>query len=38
MENPNAGKKILIIEDDVFLGPGGPKILTRFTRELIELG
>jgi len=26
------------IEDDVFLGPGGPKILTRFTRELIELG
>lgn len=26
------------IEDDVFLGPAGPKILTRFTRELIELG
>ncbi|HXT15503.1 MAG TPA: aminopeptidase P family protein [Gemmatimonadaceae bacterium] len=26
------------IEDDVFLGPGGPTILTRFTRELIELG
>ena len=26
------------IEDDVFLGPGGPRILTRFTRELIELG
>ncbi|MEP6493814.1 MAG: Xaa-Pro peptidase family protein [bacterium] len=26
------------IEDDVFLGPDGPKILTSFTRELIELG
>jgi Xaa-Pro aminopeptidase len=26
------------IEDDVFLGPNGPKILTSFTRELIELG
>ena len=26
------------IEDDVFLGAGGTKILTRFTRELIELG
>ena len=26
------------IEDDVFLGPTGPQILTRFTRELIELG
>jgi Xaa-Pro aminopeptidase len=26
------------IEDDVFLGPDGPKILTRFTRELVELG
>jgi Xaa-Pro aminopeptidase len=26
------------IEDDVFLGPSGPRILTRFTRELIELG
>ena len=25
------------IEDDVFLGPGGPHILTSFTRELIEL-
>ncbi len=25
------------IEDDVFLGPDGPKILTSFTRELIEL-
>jgi Xaa-Pro aminopeptidase len=25
------------IEDDVFLGPGGPRILTEFTRELIEL-
>jgi Xaa-Pro aminopeptidase len=25
------------IEDDVFLGPSGPKILTTFTRELIEL-
>jgi Xaa-Pro aminopeptidase len=26
------------IEDDVFLGPTGPQILTRFTHELIELG
>jgi len=26
------------IEDDVFLGPNGPKILTSFTHELIELG
>lgn len=26
------------IEDDVFLGPGGPRILTDFTRELTELG
>ena len=26
------------IEDDVFLGPTGPQILTSFTRELIELG
>ncbi len=26
------------IEDDVFLGPEGPKILTSFTRDLIELG
>ena len=26
------------IEDDVFLGPQGAKILTSFTRELIELG
>ena len=26
------------IEDDVFLGPDGPTILTSFTRELIELG
>ena len=26
------------IEDDVFLGPTGPKILTTFTHELIELG
>jgi Xaa-Pro aminopeptidase len=26
------------IEDDVFLGPDGPRILTSFTRELIELG
>jgi Xaa-Pro aminopeptidase len=26
------------IEDDVFLGPTGPKILTSFPRELIELG
>jgi Xaa-Pro aminopeptidase len=26
------------IEDDVFLGPDGAKILTSFTRELIELG
>jgi Xaa-Pro aminopeptidase len=26
------------IEDDVFLGPDGPRILTKFTRELIELG
>jgi Xaa-Pro aminopeptidase len=26
------------IEDDVFLGPAGPKILTSFPRELIELG
>jgi len=26
------------IEDDVFLGPSGPQILTSFTRELIELG
>ena len=25
------------IEDDVFLGPDGPRILTEFTRELIEL-
>jgi len=25
------------IEDDVFLGPDGPKILTSFSRELIEL-
>jgi Xaa-Pro aminopeptidase len=26
------------IEDDVFLGSDGPKILTSFSRELIELG
>jgi Xaa-Pro aminopeptidase len=26
------------IEDDVFLGPDGPTILTSFPRELIELG
>jgi Xaa-Pro aminopeptidase len=26
------------IEDDVFLGAGGPKLLTNFSRELIELG
>jgi Xaa-Pro aminopeptidase len=26
------------IEDDVFLGPDGPQILTSFSRELIELG
>ncbi len=26
------------IEDDVFLGAAGPRILTRFTHELIELG
>jgi Xaa-Pro aminopeptidase len=26
------------IEDDVFLSPSGPKILTRFTHDLIELG
>ncbi|MEO7084456.1 MAG: Xaa-Pro peptidase family protein [Gemmatimonadaceae bacterium] len=26
------------IEDDVFLGPDGPKILTSFTRDLIEIG
>jgi len=26
------------IEDDVFLGPTGPRILTTLTRELIELG
>ena len=26
------------IEDDVFLGASGPKILTSFPRELIELG
>ena len=26
------------IEDDVFLSPMGPQILTRFTHELIELG
>ena len=26
------------IEDDVFLGPNGPRILTRFTHDLIELG
>ncbi|HTE46273.1 MAG TPA: Xaa-Pro peptidase family protein [Gemmatimonadaceae bacterium] len=26
------------IEDDVFLGPDGPKILTSFPRELIEIG
>jgi Xaa-Pro aminopeptidase len=26
------------IEDDVFLGPTGPQILTRFTHDLIELG
>jgi len=26
------------IEDDVFLGPDGPKVLTSFPRELIELG
>lgn len=26
------------IEDDVFLGPNGPTILTHFDRELIELG
>jgi Xaa-Pro aminopeptidase len=26
------------IEDDVFLGPDGPRILTEFPRELIELG
>ncbi len=25
------------IEDDVFLGPDGPRILTEFTRELLEL-
>ncbi len=26
------------IEDDVFLGPDGPSILTQFTHELLELG
>ena len=26
------------IEDDVVLGAGGPRVLTKFTRELIELG
>jgi Xaa-Pro aminopeptidase len=26
------------IEDDVFLSPDGPKILTSFTRDLIEIG
>lgn len=26
------------IEDDVFLGPHGPSILTQFTHELLELG
>jgi Xaa-Pro aminopeptidase len=26
------------IEDDVVLGADGPRILTRFARELIELG
>lgn len=26
------------IEDDVLLGPDGPRVLTSFTRELIELG
>jgi Xaa-Pro aminopeptidase len=26
------------IEDDVVLGPDGPRILTEFTRELVELG
>jgi Xaa-Pro aminopeptidase len=26
------------IEDDVVLGSGGPRVLTKFTRELIELG
>jgi Xaa-Pro aminopeptidase len=26
------------IEDDVFLGPSGPKILTKFTHDLIEVG
>jgi Xaa-Pro aminopeptidase len=26
------------IEDDVFIGPSGPKILTSFSRELIEIG
>jgi Xaa-Pro aminopeptidase len=26
------------IEDDVVLGAGGPRVLTRFTHELIELG
>ena len=26
------------IEDDVFLGPNGPKVLTSFTRDLIEIG
>lgn len=26
------------IEDDVLLGPDGPRLLTSFTRELIELG
>jgi Xaa-Pro aminopeptidase len=26
------------IEDDVFLGPSGPKVLTSFSRELIEIG
>ena len=26
------------IEDDVHLGAGGAQVLTRFTRELIEIG
>jgi len=26
------------IEDDVLLGPDGPRVLTRFTHDLIELG
>lgn len=26
------------IEDDVFIGPAGPRVLTDFTRELLELG